>query len=43
MLSGRYCRIPGQRDWLAAHAREDASQYGWVTRAERVLDGLGLA
>ena len=34
---------PGQRDWLAAHAREDASQYGWVTRAERVLDGLGPA
>ena len=34
---------PGQRDWLAAHAREDASQYGWVTRAERVLDGLTSA
>ena len=31
---------PGQRDWLAAHAREDASQYGWVSRAELVLDGL---
>ena len=34
---------PGQRDWLAAHAREDALQYGWVMRAERVLDGLTTA
>lgn len=33
---------PGQRNWLAAHAKEDASQYSWVTRAERVLEGLEL-
>ena len=33
---------PGQRNWLAAHAREDASQYGWATRAERALEGLKL-
>jgi glycosyltransferase involved in cell wall biosynthesis len=32
---------PGQRNWLAAHAKEDASQYGWVTRAEQVLEGNG--
>lgn len=31
---------PGQRNWLAAHALEDASQYSWVTRAERALAGL---
>ncbi len=33
---------PGQRNWLAAHAKEDASQYSWVTRAARVLEGLEL-
>jgi glycosyltransferase involved in cell wall biosynthesis len=31
---------PGQRSWLAAHAREDASQYSWIARAERALEGL---
>ncbi len=40
---GKLLSDPGQRNWLAAHAKEDASQYGWVTRAERVLEGLGLA
>ncbi len=34
---------PGQRSWLAAHALEDASQYSWIARAERVLEGLELA
>jgi glycosyltransferase involved in cell wall biosynthesis len=33
---------PGQRNWLAAHAKEDALQYSWVTRAGRVLEGLEL-
>ena len=33
---------PGQRGWLAAHAREDASQYSWKARAERALEGLEL-
>lgn len=33
---------PGQRGWLAAHAREDASQYSWKARAERALEGLKL-
>lgn len=31
---------PGQRNWLAAHAKEDASSYGWIARAERALEGL---
>ena len=31
---------PGQRNWLAAHAAEDAHQYSWVVRAGRVLEGL---
>ncbi|MFQ5943673.1 MAG: glycosyltransferase [Anaerolineales bacterium] len=31
---------PGQRGWLAAHAKEDASRYGWIGRAERVLEGI---
>ena len=33
---------PGQRGWLAAHAKEDASQYSWKARAERALEGLKL-
>ncbi len=40
---GRLLSDPGQRSWLAAHAKEDASRYGWVTRAERVLEGLDPA
>jgi glycosyltransferase involved in cell wall biosynthesis len=40
---GKLLSDPGQRNWLAAHAQEDASQYGWVSRAERVLEGLELA
>ena len=31
---------PGQRNWLAAHAQEDAPQYSWIARAERALEGL---
>jgi glycosyltransferase involved in cell wall biosynthesis len=37
---GKLLSDPGQRNWLAAHAKEDASQYGWVTRAELALEGL---
>ncbi|MFV1858087.1 MAG: glycosyltransferase family 4 protein [Anaerolineales bacterium] len=31
---------PGQRNWLAAHALEDAPQYSWIARAASALEGL---
>ena len=37
---GKLMADPGQRNWLAAHAQEDAAQYSWIARAERALEGL---